>query len=521
MTLTEGDKLGRYEIVSPLGSGGMGDVYLARDERLQRRVAIKVLRANAEQDPVARERLRREALAAAALDHPFICKIFEIGEADVHLFVVMEFVDGDTLHAVLGRGGPLALHLVLDIANELAQALEEAHARGIIDRDLKPANVMLTRQGHIKVMDFGLAKQTAIVSAGSGSEASTRLTDAGTRLGTPAYMSPEQVLGLEVDARSDIFSFGVLLHELATGVHPFLRETPAETMAAILRDSPIISPGTATSPDLRAVIARMLVKACAERLQTVAELRVELEALRERSSHTPTLTTVVASSVMVIERTPFVARGTETEQLRRLLDTMMAGSGGFAVIGGEPGVGKTRLARELLRDAQHRGFLPLVGRCSEMEGAPPFAPFIELIEQAVRLAPQAARIAMGDVAGDIGMMVPSIRRSFSDVPPPPEVPADQQRRLVFDAYLEFLRRGTQKSPVVLLLDDLHWADESSLQLLGHIAPHLSSLRLLVIGTYRDVELDVARPFARTLESLLRQRLATRLSLRRLDESGVQ
>src|SRR5262249_50197187 len=159
---------------------------------------------------------------------------------------------------------------------------------------------------------------------------------------------------------------------------------------------------------------------------------------------------------------------------------------GFALIGGEPGVGKTRLARELLHEAEQRGCLCLIGRCPEMEGAPPFAPFIEITEESVRLVPQAARAAMGEQAAEIAMMVPSLRRTFSDVPPTPEVPAAQLRRLLFTAFLECVRRATQKSPGVAVLDDLHWADESTLQLLAHLVPHLPSMRLLVIGTYRDV-----------------------------------
>ncbi|MGQ0736577.1 MAG: ATP-binding protein [Acidobacteriota bacterium] len=170
--------------------------------------------------------------------------------------------------------------------------------------------------------------------------------------------------------------------------------------------------------------------------------------------------------------------------------------------------------------ARQRGCLCLTGHCYEMEGAPPFVPFVEMTEQVVRLLPQALRAAVGDLAPEIAAMVPSLRRSYSDIPPLPEVPADQQRRLIFGAFLEYVQRATQKSPGVFLLDDLHWADEPTLQLLQHLAPHLASMRLLIVGTYRDVELDVKRPFAKTLEPLVRQRLATRIALRRLQESSV-
>jgi serine/threonine protein kinase len=195
---------GRYRIDSPLGAGGMGEVFLAHDLRLERRVAIKWLHPDHEQDLVARERLRREALAAAALDHPYICKIYEIGDADDRTFIVMEYVEGETLQVTSSRE-LLPVRQIVDIAHELAQALETAHGRGVVHRDLKPSNIMVTTQGHVKVLDFGLARQTVESSAGSGSGAATMLTESGSRLGTPAYMSPEQVLGGALDHRSDMF----------------------------------------------------------------------------------------------------------------------------------------------------------------------------------------------------------------------------------------------------------------------------------------------------------------------------
>ena len=519
---------GRYRILSPLGAGGMGEVFLAEDTRLERRVAVKMLPASVEADAVARERLRREALAAAALDHPYICKVYEIGDADGRVFIVMEYVEGDTLH-VASRRGLLPVRQVVEIAHELTQALDVAHRRGIVHRDLKPANVMLTPQGHVKVMDFGLAKQVVArvvatqasalqTDAGAASTAAA-LTDAGTRIGTPAYMSPEQVLGGSLDSRSDLFSLGVILHELATGAHPFLRDDPSETMAAILRDPP--TPGSRDAEEATGfghVIHRLLSKACAERHQTTAALLDDLEALRANAWSSSRATTTAPATPA--ERTPFVGRDPEAAELTGLLDQMLTGQGSLVLVGGEPGVGKTRLAREQIATARQRGAIGLTGHCYEMEGAPPFVPFVEMTEQAVAILPQALRAAMGDLAPEIAAMVPSLRRTYSDIPPLPEVPADQQRRLIFGAFLDYLRRVTQKSPLVLLLDDLHWADESTLQLLQHLAPHLATMRVLIVGTYRDVELDVARPFAKTLESLVRQRLATRIALRRLQESSV-
>jgi tetratricopeptide (TPR) repeat protein len=497
----------------------MGEVFLAEDLSLERRVAVKLLAAATEADPVARERFRREALSAAALDHPFICKIHEIGDADGRLFIVMEYVEGETLHAI-ARRDLLPVPRVIEIATELAEALEAAHRRSIIHRDLKPSNVMLTPQGHVKVMDFGLAKQLD-ASRGDDDRTPTLLTGSGTRLGTPAYMSPEQVLGSTLDPRSDVFSLGVMLHELATGRHPFLRDTAAETMTSILRDTPLAGTRDAdVVTGFAAVVGRTLAKACAERYQSMSELLGDLAELRARAWSSSANTTVKVSTPPA-ERTPFVGRDAEAGDLFRLLDRMLTGNGGLVLIGGEPGVGKTRLARELMTAARQRGCFCLTGHCYEMEGALPYMPFVEITEESVRLVPQAVRAAMGDSAAEIAAMAPSLRRAYRDIPPTPDVPPNQLRRLIFGAFLEYLQRASQKSPGVFLLDDLHWADEPTLQLLMHVAPHLATMRILAIGTYRDVELDVKRPFAKTLEALLRQRLATRVTLRRLNESGVQ
>ena len=368
----------------------------AEDTSLERRVAVKLLPAAVESDRLARERFRREALSAAALDHPFICKIHEIGEADGRLFIVMEYVEGETLHAAAGRE-LLPMRQVIEIANELAEALDAAHRRSIIHRDLKPANVMVTPQGHVKVMDFGLAKQLDGQPRASG-QTPTLLTGSGTRLGTPAYMSPEQVLGAPLDPRSDIFSLGIMLHELATGAHPFLCDSPGDTMTAILRDAPRVGARDAEGvPGFAAVVTRTLAKACAERYQTTTELLTDLSALRGRAWST-SAGAAVKTSAQPVERTPFVGRDAEAVELSRLLDRMLTGQGGLVLFGGEPGVGKTRLAREVMAAARQRGCFCLTGHCYEMEGAPPFMPFVEITEESVRLVPQAVRAAMGDLA---------------------------------------------------------------------------------------------------------------------------
>jgi len=223
MQVAPGARLGPYEVLARIGEGAMGVVYRALDPRLDRQVAIKLLSADSAADQQARERLRNEAMAAAALDHPYICKIFEIGEYGESVFLVMEYIAGETLDRRLLHGR-MPLPETLHLAGEIAEALQEAHERGILHRDLKPSNIILTQQGHVKIMDFGLAKRLAYLPRADDATldfTSPELTAPGTILGTPDYMSPEQVKGLPLDIRSDLFSFGVVLAEMAGARHPF------------------------------------------------------------------------------------------------------------------------------------------------------------------------------------------------------------------------------------------------------------------------------------------------------------
>ncbi len=231
-----GTTISHYKVIEKIGQGGMGEVYLAQDTTLDRKVALKFLPEEMQQDSTARQRFLREAKSAAALDHPYICHIHEVGEVEGKSFISMEYVQGETLKDKLSQG-PLPLKDALGKATEVAEALEEAHKQGIVHRDLKPSNIMLTPQGHVKVMDFGLAKQVT-PAQGQEEEITTALTQRGSTLGTVPYMSPEQVRGQEVDTRSDIFSFGVVLYEMLTGVNPFKGDTPVDTSHAILGVTP-------------------------------------------------------------------------------------------------------------------------------------------------------------------------------------------------------------------------------------------------------------------------------------------
>jgi eukaryotic-like serine/threonine-protein kinase len=274
-----GQRLAHYRILSRLGAGGMGEVYRARDEQLDRDVAIKLLPASNLDDPAARARLLREARAAAALNHPNVCTIFEVGEADGQAYIAMELVEGRTLAAML-MAGPLPAGLAVHYARQLADALAHAHDRGVVHRDLKSANAIITPDGRVKVLDFGLAKRTSQTDHGATVTQATAFTELGTAMGTLPYMAPEQLRGQPAQTESDVWAFGVMLCEMVTGTRPFTGQTAFELSAAILNDPPPPVPDHVPRV-VRAVIAQSLEKDPARRYAAGGAVRAALGALEQ------------------------------------------------------------------------------------------------------------------------------------------------------------------------------------------------------------------------------------------------
>ena len=286
-----GSRLGPYEIVAPLGAGGMGEVYRARDAKLGREIAVKVLPASVGDDRGRRQRFEQEARSASALNHPNILTIYDIGEADGALYIAMELVEGKTLRELVASGEPLPTKRLLDLGVQIAEGLAKAHGAGIVHRDLKPENLMVSKDGYVKILDFGLAKLTETVAAQDQSALPTVVappTEPGTVMGTVGYMSPEQASGHPVDFRSDQFSFGSILYEMATGQRAFQRKTGAETLVAIIREEPqSLSQSAPRAPaPVRWIVERLLAKDPEERYVSTKDLARDLKSVRDHLSET-------------------------------------------------------------------------------------------------------------------------------------------------------------------------------------------------------------------------------------------
>jgi len=522
-----GETISQYKILEKLGEGGMGVVYKAHQISLDRIIALKILSSTLSSDLSFVKRFQREARAVARLNHPNIVQIHDISEEkDLHFFS-MEYVEGQTLDEFLEKKVILSTDEAIGIITQVALALEHAHQKKITHRDIKPANIILDSKGNVKVMDFGLARIA---------EAYSKLTQSGLLIGTILYMSPEQCQGEELDHRTDIYSLGVVLYEMLTGITPFIAETIAALIYKIVYEAPVevMSLNPDVPPGLSIILSRAMAKEKEDRYTSVSEflkdistfkaLEVEEQVPDKPYKGTkPMVAPVLKKRFMplIAERTPFVGRKSDRAELHRFLGQAALGRGSLVMIGGEPGVGKTRLTEELVTEALPKGFLCLVGHCYEMQGGQPYMPFVEIVESAARIVEPAAFLqTLGESAPEVAKLVPELRRKFPHIPLAAELPPEQEQRYMFNGLLDFIERAAQTQPLLLVLEDLHWAGESTMLLVQHIAPRLNDIRVLLIGTYRDTALAVSRSLAGILKDLLRQRLVHDMVLKRFSEAEV-
>src|SRR5262245_33165379 len=391
MSLAPGTRIGHYDIRASLGTGGMGEVYRATDTKLGRDVALKVLPADMASPPDRLERFRGEAKALAALDHPGIVTVHSVEEADGHHFLTMQLVEGRSLDRATPPEG-LPADRIVEIASALADALAAAHDRAIVHRDLKPANAMTTHDGRVKILDFGLAE-----IAGQNDEPGSQ-TDVQTRdgmvMGTVPYMSPEQITGREVDHRTDLFSLGILLFEMAAGRRPFEGASSAEVTAAILRDTPSpLSEIRADLPgDLVRITRRCLEKLPNDRVQTARDVCNELRDISRQpvSTHVPIAPDAIVVGAAAVShpiRAPHhtVGRQRERQRLADAFALARSGRGSLWCVAGEPGIGKTTLVEDFLGESAVAGPCTVArGRCSErLAGTEAYLPLLEALASLV------------------------------------------------------------------------------------------------------------------------------------------
>ncbi len=517
---------GRYTVLSQLGTGGMGAVYRVRDSTTGGLLALKMMAPGDEASPAAQHRFKREFRALSRLTHPYIVRVYEYGTWNTSLYYTMDFIEGRSLKDFadqdrpLSRTGPHAFETYLkrcnDYLGQVLEALDYVHQSGIVHRDLKPTNVLITPEGRVRLMDFGLAADV---------EASVSITKVGTLMGTVAYMSPEQAQGRRIDHRSDLYSIGITLYELTTGERPFTHANPVTLVRKHIVERPL--PPSRLVPELpeflEAIILKLLEKDPVDRFQTAGEV---LAALRAPETAAQARISFPDAARPGFAQTRFVGRDAEMERLDRVLDDVLKSHGRFAVVTGEAGVGKTRLVEELKAGAFLEGFRFLRGACYEKEGLF-YQPFVEVIgqyNQAVgKYDAEWEEKVFGPYGRELARLVPALaQRSFVQrLPESVSMPAEEEKLRRFDAVTRFLINISRIEPVLLLFDDLHWADELSLELVHYLVRNIEKERVLVIGTYRAEEM-VQRgrrrhPLEETLYAMEKEhRIAERIELARLD-----
>ncbi len=499
----------RYRIDTKLGEGGMGVVYKAHDTLLDRAVALKALAPHLFSDQ-GLKRLLREAQSAAKLTHPGIVAIYDVlGDGDAR-HIVMEYVEGKTLRDLL----PMPWREAAGLMAQVFEAIEFAHTHGIIHRDLKPENIIVTPDGRARVMDFGLAR----------SEGRSRMTQTGMVVGTALYMAPEQALQGKADPHSDLYALGCVFYELITGQPPFTGEDPLAIIAQHINLAPRTPRHHVPDlpPAMETLILKLLAKDPKERTRSAGDVARMLTLASSKTL--PVAEPEAMAGQPVTDRVRRVRLVGRVDPLRRLmehLDTLMTGTGGMVLVSGEPGIGKTRLVDEVVAAARMRGLQVLIGRCHERDVAIPYLPIADALEGFARTCPTARWEQLLQAAGTeivvlLADQLPKHLRPETVIRPGSTAAiAGQVDVRPARAVRNLLTEITQETPALVVIDDLHWADPPSLELIHHLALYTREIPVLILGAYRRVELERAHPLSRLLVDLNRERLLVRERLRRL------
>ena len=503
-----------YQIREPLGEGGKKRVYLAHDTVIDRDVALSLLKTEG-LDEASRIRLTREAQAMGKLgSHQNIVTIHDLGEENGQPYIVTELMAGDVAGLIAEADDHrLPIEQAIDIAASVCRGLEHAHAKGIIHRDVKPSNVYLTADGVVKIGDFGLALVDDF----------TRLTMTDHIVGTMSYLPPELASGGEVTARSDLYSLGVMIYEMVSGTLPFVGDTPEAVIGQHLKTPPV-SPSWHNAdvpPSLEALILQLLEKNPNSRPASASDVISTLKSV-EAGQVSAEPETGTSADISPIYRRVFVGREAELKQLKDAFDRACSGNGSLAMVVGEPGIGKTALCEELKTYAGIRGGQTLVGHCYE-EGSISFAyqAFVEAMRSYVlERDPDDLREVFGSGAMHVGRIVSEIRDRLRIGLPEPASPEEDRYRLM-QSVSEFLSHAADMQPMLMVLEDLHDADKETLDMLAFAARSLSGARILIVGNYRDVEVDRAHPLSKALAELRRAADYNRVLLRGLNADEVQ
>jgi len=539
---------GRYQVRKFLGEGGKKKVFLAHDTLLDRDVAFALIKTEG-LDDTGRQRITREAQAMGRLgSHPHIVSVFDLGEEPIPVafpealegtapaatqpFMVTELMGGGDVEGAIEKAADhkLSLERALEIAAQTVRGLEFAHSKGVVHRDLKPGNVWLTSplpEGEgkgegvtAKIGDFGLA--VAIDRS--------RLTREGMMVGTVSYMPPEQATGGEITPRSDLYSLGAMLYEMVCGRPPFVGDDSVAIIGQHL-NTPPVSPSwhrPDCPPALESLILRLLEKDPGKRPESATAVRQALESIslspgdEVGAGLKPAPTDGARATDNPLYRRTFVGRESELSLLKSAFDGALSGQGGLVMVVGEPGIGKTALCEQLATYATLRGGKTLVGHCYE-EGSLslPYLAFVEAMRSYVLARePDALRSELGTGAADVARIVSEVRDKINVELRASSDPEDDRWRL-YQSISGFLKNASTVQPLLIVLEDLHWADRGTLDLLVHLARNFSGARLLIIGTYRDVEVDRSHPLSSSLAELRRGNTFGRVLLRGLTPDEVQ